>query len=104
MPELYRDDVLNVYIKEGEQFTRARLPVWMVKHILRDRLIERDIKRVKESARPILPPGTFGPRTVVLDFSSKKAQFFDVSLRLDWLESPWEIRVEKMTLQNYDGA
>lgn len=92
---------LNLYLKEGEQLKVLKVPPYVVKDLIRDRLSESEIGRIHRFAEETKKPDVFAPGSVVVDFSHKTAQCFQSGLNILLLDPTWNVKVEKVTLVNY---
>ncbi len=92
---------VNLYVKEGKQGKVLKVPKYVVRDLLRDRLGRSDIARIHRLAEKTNPPAIFKPGSVVIDFSSRTAQCFKAGLNLEYLEPTWKVQAEKVTLENY---
>lgn len=75
--------------------------MYVVKDLVSDRLSGSEIDRIHRFAEKTKQPSTFKPGSVVVDFSNKTAQCFQVRLNITDLEPTWDVRVEEVTLENY---
>ena len=92
---------LDLYIKEGEGLKFLKVPLYVIKDLLRDRLSKSELDRINRFSEPTKEPQVFGPGSVVVDFSTKTARCFQAGLRVNDLEPTWKVRVEPLTLNNY---
>ncbi|MBI4738485.1 hypothetical protein HY772_02805 [Candidatus Woesearchaeota archaeon] len=66
----------NLYVKEGDQLKLLKVPLYVVKDLLRDRLSKSEINRIHRFSDPTQTPSFFQPGSVVVDFSTRTAQCF----------------------------
>jgi len=92
---------LDLYVKEGEDFKVLKVPSYVVRDLLRDRLSQDELKRINRLAERTEAPSMFKPGSVVADFSTKTAQCFQAGLRVEDLEPTWKVSIEPMTILNY---
>jgi hypothetical protein len=92
---------LNLYVKEGSQLKLVKVPTYVVKDLLRDRLSKSEIGRIHRFCDPVEEPSFFSPGSVVVDFDSRSAEFFQTGIDVNDLEPTWEVQVKKMTINNY---
>jgi len=92
---------LSLYIKDGEKLKVLKVPHYVVKDLVRDRLSKSEIDRIHRFAEKTKTPKTFRSGSVVVDFSSRTAQCFQVGLNIADLEPTWDVKVEEVTLENY---
>ncbi len=92
---------LNLYIKEGEQLKLLKVPAYVVKNLLKDRLSQSELDRINRFCVPIEKPNFFSAGSVVVDFSNKTAKCFQAGLKIEYLEPTWDVKVETMSLNNY---
>lgn len=90
-----------MYVKEGRELKILKVPTYVVRDLLRDRLGNKDIDRIHRFAERTTAPDVFKPGSVVVDFSSKTATCFQAGLNLKYLEPTWKVNVEEVTLENY---
>ena len=92
---------LSLYVKEGENLKLLKVPQFVVKDLLRDRLTNSEIARIHRAAEKTKKPAVFKAGSVVVDFEHKTAQCFQAKLNLEYLEPTWKVQVEEMGLENY---
>jgi len=92
---------VDLYIKEGEKLRTLKVPAYVVKDLLRDRLSQSELNRINKLAEKTQVQGTFKQGSVVVDFSKKTAQCFNAKINWHNLEPTWDVTVEKVTLGNY---
>lgn len=94
---------LLLYLKEenGNKFRVLKVPIYVVKDLIRDRLGKSEIERIHRLAEPTSPPKAFGPGSVVVDFPAKRVQCFQTGLKLEDLEPTWNVTSEKPTFDSY---
>lgn len=91
---------LKLYVKEGGELKVLRVPKYVVKDLLRDRLSKSELERINRLAESTKTPETIPPGSVFVDFSTKTAQCFQAGLRLADLEPTWKVNDELITLTN----
>ena len=92
---------VNLYVKEGEEMKVLKVPTYVIRDLLRDRLGRSDIARIHRMAEKTNPPAMFKAGSVVIDFSNRTAQCFKAGLNLEYLEPTWKVQAQKVTLENY---
>ncbi len=92
---------VTLYVKEGAGLKVLKVPVYVVRDLLRDRLGQSELNRINRFAEKTNHPKTFKPGSVVIDFSNKTATCFQAGLKLEYLEPTWKVQTEKVTLENY---
>ncbi|MDP3698003.1 MAG: hypothetical protein Q8R47_00295 [Nanoarchaeota archaeon] len=92
---------VTLYVKEGGALKVLKVPVYVVRDLLRDRLGQSELNRINRFAEKSATPKVFKPGSVVVDFSNKTATCFQAGLNLKYLEPTWKVNVEKVTLENY---
>ncbi len=92
---------LTLFLKERGEVRQLKVPLFVVKDLLRDRLSRSELDRINRLATKSSLPETIKPGTVIADFSSKTAQCFNARINVSDLEPTWNVSVEKMTLMNY---
>ena len=92
---------LTLYIKEGEELKALKVPQYVVKDLLRDRLSQSELDRINRFADKVNHPLVFKAGSVVVDFQTKEARCFQSGLNVADLEPTWRVEVEKMQLENY---
>lgn len=88
---------LSLYVKEGEQLKVLKVPQYVVKDLLRDRLSKSEVDRIHRFAEKTKSPRVFKPKSVIVDFSAKTAQCFQAGLNVTDLEPTWDVKVEDVT-------
>src|SRR3990167_9510085 len=88
---------LSLYLKEGEQLKVLKVPHYVVKDLVRDRLSKSEIDRIHRFAEKTKVPSKFKPKSVVVDFSSRTALCFQAGLNVTDLEPTWNVKVEDVT-------
>lgn len=99
LTELVMD--VNLYVKEGGKLRTLKVPAYVVKDLLRDRLSQSELNRINKLAEKTQVKGAFKPGSVVVDFSKKTAHCFNAKIGLHNLDPTWDVTVEKVTLGNY---
>lgn len=92
---------VNLYLKEGDLLKVLRVPQYVVRDLLRDRLSQSEISRIHRLAEKTKTPDVFRPGSVVVDFNEKIAHCFQAKINVANLEPTWEVQVEKVTLESY---
>lgn len=92
---------LNLYIKEGEELKYLKVPIFVVKNLLRDRLSNSELNRIQRFAEKTNKPEIFKAGSVVVDFEKRTAQCFQSGLRLKDLDVTWDVEEKQMNLLNY---
>lgn len=92
---------LSLYLKEGEQFRVLKVPLYVIRDLLRDRLSKGELDRINRFAEKTIVLGKFKSGSVVVDFSKRKAFCYNAKLNLPDLEPTWNVELEKVTLGNY---
>ena len=92
---------VNLYVKEGDELKLLKVPRYVVRDLLRDRLSKSEVERIHRLAEKTLLPDVFKAGSVVADFRSKTAQCFQAGLNVKNLEPTWSVMVEKVGLGNY---
>ncbi len=92
---------LLLYLKEADGFRVLKVPIYVVKDLIRDRLGKSEIERIHRLAESVTTPEAFGPGSVVVDFPEKRAQCFQTGLNLEDLEPTWNVTVEKLIFDSY---
>lgn len=92
---------LSLYIKEGEQLKSLKVPVYVVRDLLRDRLSKSEVDGIHRFAEKTRTPKTFKPGSVLVDFGARTAQCFQAGLKIVDLEPTWNVQVEEVTLEDY---
>lgn len=84
-----------LYVKEGEQVKKVKVPLYVVKDLLRDRLSQSELNRIHRFAEPAKTPKHFNAGSVVVDFSTKTAMCFETGLNMEDLEPTWKIEYQE---------
>jgi len=92
---------LTLYVEDGDSLKALRVPHFVVKDLVRDRLSESEINRIHRLAEPVKTPSTFKAGSVIVNFAAKTARCFDARIDLASLEPTWTVTNEKITLENY---
>lgn len=95
---------LLLYLREEKgKFKVLKVPIYVVKDLIRDRLGKSEIERIHRLAEPTSPPEAFGPGSVVVDFPAKSAQYFQTGLKIEDLEPTWNVTntEEKPAIDSY---
>jgi len=92
---------VNLYVKEGKQVKVLKVPKYVVRDLLRDRLSNSEINRIHRLGEETQLPIVFKAGSVVADFDTKTAQCFQAGLDVKNLEPTWSVSVEKVGLGNY---
>ena len=92
---------VNLYLKEAAQVRVLKVPQYVVRDLLWDRLSKSELDRINRLAEKTTVPEIFKPGSVLVDFKTKTAQCFQAKLNLKALEPTWDVSVEKMTLGSY---
>ena len=92
---------VNLYVKEGKQVKMLKVPQYVIRDLLRDRLSNSEINRIHRLGEKTTMPEVFKAGSVVADFSSRTAQCFQTGLDVKNLEPTWSVSVEKVGLGNY---
>ncbi len=94
---------LLLYLKEGNgKFRVLKVPIYVVKDLIRDRLGKSEIERIHRLAEPTaITPENFGPGSVIVDFPARSAQCFQTGLNIEDLEPTWNVTTEKPTFDSY---
>lgn len=92
---------VELYVKNGGSFKVLKVPDYIVKDLLRDRLSKSELNRINRFAEITKTPKVFKSGSVVIDFSNKTAQCFHAGLNIRELEPTWDVQMEKVTLKNY---
>ena len=82
---------LNLYIKEGEEFKHLKVPTFVVKNLLCDRLSNSELDRIQRFAEKTDKPDIFKAGSVVVNFEKKAAECFQSGLRLKDLDLTWDV-------------
>lgn len=82
---------VSLYLKEDSGFRFLKVPLYVVKDLLRDRLGSKDLKRLDRFADKIDVPSSFTSGSVVVDFKEKTAECYEAGIRLDYLEPTWAV-------------
>ncbi len=92
---------LSLYLKEGEQFRVLKVPSYVVRDLLRDRLGKGELDRINRFAERTAVLDKFKSGSVVVDFSKRKASCYNAKLNLSDLEPTWDVEIQKVNLENY---
>ncbi len=92
---------LSLYLKEDGGLKVLKVPPYVVKDLLRDRLSNSEINRIHRLAEKTKNLAVFKPGSVVIDFNTRTAQCFQARIDVEDLEPTWKVEVEKVTLENY---
>lgn len=92
---------LTLYLKDHDQLRSLKVPVYVIKDLLRDRLSESELNRINRFAEVIESPESFKAGSVVAEISTKTAFCYQAGLNLDYLEPTWNVQIKDMTLLNY---
>lgn len=92
---------LSLYLKEGEQFRVLKVPLYVIRDLLRDRLSKGELDRINRFAEKTTVSGKFKSGSVVVDFSNKTASCYNAKINISNLEPTWNVELEKVTLGNY---
>ena len=92
---------LNLYIKEGENYKILKVPSFIVKNLVCDRLSKSELDRINRFSENTRKPDVFKAGSVIIDFETKTAQCFQVGLKLKDIEPTWNIEEKEMTILNY---
>ena len=92
---------LQLFIKEGAIYRVLKVPTYVVKNLLRDRLSSSELDRIHRLAKPVETPESFKAGSVIVDFASKKAECYQTNIDMASIEATWEVNENRMTLQNY---
>lgn len=92
---------LSLYVKEGEGVKLLKVPKYVVRDLLRDRLSKGEIDRINRLAEKIDMPQKFKAGSVIIDFNTKTAQCFQAGLDIKNLEPTWDLSIEPVGLENY---
>jgi len=92
---------VNLYLKEGKGAKVLKVPKYVIRDLLRDRLSQSEIARINRLAEKTNMPTIFKAGSVIVDFTSRTARCFQAGLDVKNLEPTWEVSVEKVGLGNY---
>ncbi|MDO8656849.1 MAG: hypothetical protein Q7K45_06435 [Nanoarchaeota archaeon] len=92
---------VNLYVKEGKLVKVLKVPKYVVRDLLRDRLSNSEINRIHRLGEKTDLPDVFKAGSVLADFEAKTAQCFQAGLDVKNLEPTWSVSVEKVGLGNY---
>jgi len=92
---------VTLYVKEGELVKVLKVPKYVVKDLVRDRLSKSEIDRINRLVEKTRMPALFKAGSVVVDFHSRTAHCFQAGLDVKNLEPTWDVSVEKVGLGNY---
>lgn len=85
---------LQLYVKEGEQLKVLKVPEYVVKDLLRDRLSESELNRIRRVGEITKQPRMFKSGSVFADFDLKLARCFNAKINLEFLETKWKVEEE----------
>ena len=66
---------IKLFIKEGTIYKVLKVPPYVVKNLLRDRLSASELDRINRLAESVEIPGNFKAGSVIVDFASKTAEW-----------------------------
>ena len=92
---------VSLYIKEGEKLKMLKVPKYVVRDLLRDRLSNSDIERINDFSKIVSEPSEYPVGSVVIEFSSKKATCFRANIDLRHLEATWNVENKEVGLMNW---
>ena len=92
---------VSLYIKEGEKLKMLKVPKYVVRDLLRDRLSNSDIERINDFSKIVSEPSEYPVGSVVIEFSSKKATCFRANIDLRHLEPTWNVENKEVGLMNW---
>ncbi|MEK6928285.1 MAG: hypothetical protein AABX11_07675 [Nanoarchaeota archaeon] len=92
---------LNLYIKDGADYRLLKVPSFIVRNLVCDRLSKSELDRINRFAEKTRKPEIFKAGSIVIDFKAKTAECFQIGLRLGDIEPTWNIEEKEMTLFNY---
>ena len=92
---------LDLYLREEESLRHLRVPSYVVRHLLQNRLGEADLKRIQRLSSTVLPVETFKKGSVVINMSERSAQVWGAKIGLSDLETDWAVEDKDLTLSNY---
>jgi len=92
---------ISLYIKEESNVRMLKVPLYIVRDLLRDRLSNSELKRINRFAEKTTLPNIFKPKSIVIDFQNKTARCFSTGLNIETLEPTWNVKNEEVTLMNY---
>ena len=92
---------LQLYLQEEGGLRVLKVPKYVVKDLLRDRLGKWEIDRINRFAEKAELPEFFTTGSVVVDMAKKTARCFQTGINLADLEPTWDVKAEEMTLRNY---
>ncbi|MBS3148837.1 hypothetical protein J4219_08210 [Candidatus Woesearchaeota archaeon] len=92
---------IQLFIKEGTSYKVLRVPVYVVKNLLRDRLSRSELDRIHRLAGPVEMSDNFKSGSIIVDFSSKTAECYQTKIDLTSFDPTWKVNNEKITLNNY---
>lgn len=78
-----------------------KVPKYVVRDLLRDRLSSSEINRIHRLGEKTKMPTVFRAGSVMADFDTRTAQCFQAGLDVKNLEPTWSVSVEKVGLGNY---
>ena len=92
---------VNLYVKEGKHVKVLKVPKYVVRDLLRDRLSNSEIARIHRLGEKTQMPTVFKAGSVIADFDARTAHCFQAGLDVKNLELTWNVSVEKVGLRNY---
>jgi len=92
---------LNLFIKEGDKLRSLKVPTYVVKNLLRDRLSKSELERIDRLAEDTQPPKNFIPGSIIVDFATKTAESYQAGINFEDLDPTWTVKQQKLTLQSY---
>ncbi len=90
-----------MYVKEGEEVKVLKVPKYVVRDLLRDRLGKSEINRIHRFGEKTELPTVFKAGSVFADFDTRTAHCFQAGLDVKNLEPTWNVQVEKVGLGGY---
>ncbi|MEK6968407.1 MAG: hypothetical protein AABX51_07305 [Nanoarchaeota archaeon] len=92
---------LQLFIKNGTSYKVLKVPSYVVKNLLRDRLSSSELERIHRLAGPTEIPNPIKPGSLIVDFALKKAVCYQTKLDITSIEPTWAVKIEEVTLKNY---
>lgn len=92
---------LQLFIKEGTNYKVLKVPSYIVKNLLRDRLSQSELDRIHRLSEPVKIPQNFKAGSVIVDFSSKTAECYQTKIDMGSIEATWIVNEQNLTLNNY---
>ncbi len=92
---------VNLYIREEGKLKFLKVPKYVIRDLLRDRLGESMIDRIHRFCEEVSEPSEFPVGSVVVDFFLRKAICYKADIDLKYLEPTWNVESEKVGLMNY---